>query len=84
MTRDGAHVEQYQDPPIVEATAVTPEGRITPQDLGLWKDEQIAPLSRINRFLHAQGAYAGIQLAHAGRKASMSQPWMPRAASATL
>ena len=62
---------------IVEATAVTPEGRITPQDLGLWKEEQIAPLARITRFLHSQGAYAGIQLAHAGRKASMSQPWMP-------
>ena len=62
---------------IVEATAVTPEGRITPQDLGLWKDEQIEPLARITRFLHSQGSYAGIQLAHAGRKASMSQPWVP-------
>jgi 2,4-dienoyl-CoA reductase-like NADH-dependent reductase (Old Yellow Enzyme family) len=62
---------------IVEATAVTPEGRITPGDLGLWKDEQIAPLARIVRFLHAQGAYAGIQIAHAGRKASMCAPWLP-------
>ena len=61
---------------IVEATAVTPEGRITPGDMGLWKDQQIAPLARIVRFLHAQGAYAGIQLAHAGRKASMTAPWL--------
>ena len=62
---------------MVEATAVTPEGRITPGDLGLWKDAQIAPLARIVRFLHTQGAYAGIQLAHAGRKASMTAPWEP-------
>ena len=62
---------------IVEATAVTPEGRITPGDLGLWKDEQVEPLARIVRFLHTQGAYAGIQLAHAGRKASMEVPWLP-------
>jgi 2,4-dienoyl-CoA reductase-like NADH-dependent reductase (Old Yellow Enzyme family) len=62
---------------IVEATAVTPEGRITPGDMGLWKDEQIEPLARIVRFLHTQGSYAGIQLAHAGRKASMTAPWLP-------
>ena len=60
---------------FTEACAVTPEGRISPQDLGLWKDGQIAPLRRITDFLHSQGAYAGIQLAHAGRKASMSPPW---------
>ncbi len=60
---------------IVEATAVEARGRITPQDLGLWKDEQIEPLARIVRFLHSQGAVAGIQLAHAGRKASTSRPW---------
>src|SRR6266540_1111983 len=55
---------------IVEATAVTPQGRISPQDSGLWKDEQIAPLKRIVDFVHSQGAKIGIQLAHAGRKAS--------------
>lgn len=55
---------------IVEATAVTPEGRISPGDLGLWSDEHIEPLARIARFIHSQGAVAGIQLAHAGRKAS--------------
>ncbi len=60
---------------FTEATAVTPEGRISPQDLGLWKDEQIAPLARITAFLHTQGARAGIQLAHAGRKASTYRPW---------
>ena len=60
---------------FTEATAVTPEGRISPQDLGLWKDEHIAPLARITAFLHTQGARAGIQLAHAGRKASTYRPW---------
>ena len=60
---------------IAEATAVVPEGRISPQDLGLWKDEHIEMLSRIFRFIDAQGAVAGIQLAHAGRKASTVRPW---------
>jgi 2,4-dienoyl-CoA reductase-like NADH-dependent reductase (Old Yellow Enzyme family) len=60
---------------IVEATAVTPQGRITPHDLGLWEDQQIAPLSRIARFLREMGAVAGIQIAHAGRKASCRRPW---------
>jgi 2,4-dienoyl-CoA reductase-like NADH-dependent reductase (Old Yellow Enzyme family) len=58
-----------------EATAVEPRGRISPEDLGLWKDEQVAGLERITRFLHAHGAAAGIQLAHAGRKASTARPW---------
>jgi 2,4-dienoyl-CoA reductase-like NADH-dependent reductase (Old Yellow Enzyme family) len=60
---------------FTEAAAVSPEGRITPQDLGLWKDDHIPALKRIVEFLHGQGARAGIQLAHAGRKASMSRPW---------
>jgi 2,4-dienoyl-CoA reductase-like NADH-dependent reductase (Old Yellow Enzyme family) len=60
---------------FTEATAVTPEGRISPQDLGLWKDEHVAPLARITAFLHYQGSRAGIQLAHAGRKASTFRPW---------
>ena len=59
---------------IVEATAVTPEGRITPCDLGLWKDEQIAELKKITEFIHSQGAVAGVQIAHAGRKASHQTP----------
>jgi len=60
---------------IFEATGVVPEGRISYGDLGLWKDEQIAPLARIVDFLHSQGAAAGIQLAHAGRKASTPVSW---------
>lgn len=60
---------------ITEAAAVSPEGRISPQDLGIWKDEHIQPLARITAFLHEQGSVPGIQLAHAGRKASMAVPW---------
>jgi 2,4-dienoyl-CoA reductase-like NADH-dependent reductase (Old Yellow Enzyme family) len=60
---------------MVEATAVTADGRITPGDLGIWKDDHIEPLTRIARFVHTQGAVAGIQLAHAGRKASCELPW---------
>jgi 2,4-dienoyl-CoA reductase-like NADH-dependent reductase (Old Yellow Enzyme family) len=60
---------------FVEATAVRREGRITHGDVGLWSDEQIAPLRRIAEFLRAQGAVPAIQLAHAGRKASMQRPW---------
>src|SRR6185312_11696645 len=55
---------------LTEATAVTPEGRISPQDLGLWKDEHMEMLARIGHFVRAQGAIYGSQLAHAGRKAS--------------
>jgi 2,4-dienoyl-CoA reductase-like NADH-dependent reductase (Old Yellow Enzyme family) len=60
---------------FVEATAVTPDGRISPGDLGIWSDEHVEPLARIARFVHSQGALAGIQLAHAGRKASCDVPW---------
>jgi len=60
---------------MVEATAVTPEGRITSGDLGFWDDDQIEPYARIARFLKSQGAVPAIQLAHAGRKASCHAPW---------
>lgn len=60
---------------ITEATAVSPEGRITPADLGIWKDEHIEMLERITTFIHQQGSVAGVQLAHAGRKASQTEPW---------
>lgn len=60
---------------ITEASAVSPEARITPGDLGIWKDEHIPELKRITDFLHQHGSYAGTQLAHAGRKATMSVPW---------
>jgi 2,4-dienoyl-CoA reductase-like NADH-dependent reductase (Old Yellow Enzyme family) len=65
---------------IVEATGVEARGRISPGDLGLWKDEQIEPLARIAKFIQSQGAAAGIQLAHAGRKASTHVPWEHRGA----
>src|SRR5258706_3967103 len=60
---------------LTEATAVVPEGRISPQDLGMWKDEHIEPLARVVRFIHEQGSVAGMQLAYAGRKASTYAPW---------
>lgn len=60
---------------ICEATAVSPEGRISPSDLGLWKDEHIQPLRRVTEFIKKMGACAGIQLAHSGRKGSTAAPW---------
>lgn len=61
---------------MVEATAVTAEGRITPKDMGIWSERHVEPLARIARFVRSQGAVAGIQLAHAGRKASCEVPWL--------
>ncbi|GAB3297574.1 NADH:flavin oxidoreductase/NADH oxidase [Hymenobacter humi] len=60
---------------ITEAAAVSPEGRISPDDLGIWKDEHLPMLQRITAFIVAQGSVPGIQLAHAGRKASTYSPW---------
>ncbi len=60
---------------MTEATAVVADGRISPDDLGIWTDAHIPPLARIVQFIEAQGAVAGIQLAHAGRKASTYRPW---------
>ncbi|MCC5698924.1 NADH:flavin oxidoreductase/NADH oxidase, partial [Klebsiella pneumoniae] len=60
---------------VTEATAVVPEGRISPGDTGLWNDEQTEAWRRINDFLHQQGAATAIQLAHAGRKASTTAMW---------
>lgn len=60
---------------IQEATAVSPEGRISPGDLGLWKDEHISELKKIASFIHQQGSLFAVQLAHAGRKASHALPW---------
>jgi 2,4-dienoyl-CoA reductase-like NADH-dependent reductase (Old Yellow Enzyme family) len=68
---------------MVEATAVLPEGRITPEDSGLWKDSQIEPLRKIVEFAHSQGQLIGIQLGHAGRKASTVAPWLSAGAVAT-
>jgi len=61
---------------MVEATSVTAEGRITPEDSGLWKDSQIEPLRKTVEFAHSQGQKIGIQLGHAGRKASTVAPWL--------
>ncbi len=60
---------------VAEATAVTAAGRISPHDLGIWRDEHVEMLARITRFIAAHGAVAGVQLAHAGRKASSDAPW---------
>ncbi|MCX7861287.1 NADH:flavin oxidoreductase/NADH oxidase [Chloroflexus sp.] len=60
---------------ILEATAVSPEGRISPFDLGIWSDEHAAALARLVKLIESLGAVAGIQLAHAGRKASVGRPW---------
>ncbi len=60
---------------LTEATAVVPEGRISPDDLGLWNDAQAEALGRVVRFITSQGAVPGVQLAHAGRKASNPAPW---------
>ncbi|CCL99714.1 uncharacterized protein FIBRA_01736 [Fibroporia radiculosa] len=69
---------------IVEATSVTPEGRITPEDSGLWCDEQIAPLREIVTFAHSQNQKIGIQLGHAGRKASTVAPWLSKGDTASV
>jgi 2,4-dienoyl-CoA reductase-like NADH-dependent reductase (Old Yellow Enzyme family) len=61
---------------FAEATAVDAHGRISPGDLGIWKDEHVEPLQRVTRFISSQGAISGIQLAHAGRKASTGIPWV--------
>jgi len=60
---------------IAEATAVEAWGRITPHDAGIWSDEHIEPLTRVTRVIKENGAVAGIQIAHAGRKASTNRPW---------
>ena len=60
---------------FTEATAVNPEGRISPHDLGIWKDKHIEQLKKITHFITQQGSVPGMQLAHAGRKASVTEPW---------
>ncbi len=61
---------------FTEATAVSPEGRISPEDLGIWSDAHIEFLSRITHFLKSQGTVPGMQIAHAGRKGSTQKPWV--------
>jgi 2,4-dienoyl-CoA reductase-like NADH-dependent reductase (Old Yellow Enzyme family) len=69
---------------IAEATAVVPEGRISPHDTGIWNDEQVAGWRRVTDFVHTQGAVIGLQLAHAGRKASIYPEWGPLAQKGTM
>ncbi|KAG4429626.1 hypothetical protein IFR05_014899, partial [Cadophora sp. M221] len=83
QTHLGGIIQRGPGLTIIEATAVAPEGRITPQDSGLWKDSQIEPLRKTVEFAHSQGQKIAIQLAHAGRKASTVAPWINRKAVAT-
>ena len=76
LTHMGGIIQRGPGLSFIEATAVQPWGRITPEDLGIWEDGQIGPLKRITEFAHSQGQKIGIQLAHAGRKASCVAPWL--------
>lgn len=83
MAHLGGIIQRGPGLAMVEATAITPQGRITPEDSGLWKDSQMGPLKRIVEFAHSQGQKIGLQLAHAGRKASTVAPWLSPGAVAT-
>lgn len=76
FTHLGGIIQRGPGLSFVEATSVVPEGRITPEDSGLWQDSQIEPLRKIVEFAHSQGQKIGIQLGHAGRKASTVAPWL--------
>ena len=82
LTHLGGIIQRSPGLTIIESTAVIEEGRITPEDSGLWEDSQIEPLKRLTDFAHSQGQYVGIQLNHAGRKASTVAPWIDRKAAA--
>jgi 2,4-dienoyl-CoA reductase-like NADH-dependent reductase (Old Yellow Enzyme family) len=83
LTHLGGILQRGPGLTIIEATSVTANGRITPEDSGLWTDSQIAPIKRIVEFAHSQSQLIGIQLAHAGRKASTVAPWLSSSALAT-
>lgn len=76
FTHLGGIIQRGPGLTFVEATAILPEGRITPEDLGLWKDSQMEGQRKVVEFAHSQGQKIGIQLAHAGRKASLVSPWI--------
>jgi 2,4-dienoyl-CoA reductase-like NADH-dependent reductase (Old Yellow Enzyme family) len=78
LTHLGGIIQRGPGLAFVEATAVQAEGRITPEDSGLWLDSQIEPLRRIVEFAHSQSQKIAIQLAHAGRKASTVAPWLSK------
>ena len=83
LTHLGGIIQRGPGLALMESTAVQKEGRITPQDIGLWEDGQIEPLARIVEFAHSQGQNIGIQLSHAGRKASTVAPFVSMNATAT-
>ncbi|KAF2870229.1 hypothetical protein BDV95DRAFT_76235 [Massariosphaeria phaeospora] len=83
FTHLGGIIQRGPGLSMVEATSITPEGRITPEDSGLWKDSQIEPLRKIVEFAHSQNQHIGIQLGHAGRKASTVAPWLSMGAVAS-
>ncbi|CAD6593248.1 MAG: hypothetical protein ASARMPREDX12_006956 [Alectoria sarmentosa] len=83
LTHLGGILERGPGLAFVEATAVAPNGRITPEDSGLWKDSQIAPLKKIVDFAHGQGQNIALQLCHAGRKGNTVAPWIDRKAGAS-
>lgn len=81
-THMGGIIQRGPGIACVEAAGVTPQGRITPEDVGLWKDSQMKPLKEVVEFAHSQGQKMMIQLAHAGRKASTVAPWLSAGAVA--
>ena len=83
FTHLGGIIQRGPGLTMIEATAVLPEGRITPEDAGLWQDSQIEPLKKIVEFAHSQNQKIGIQLGHAGRKASTVAPWLSMGDTAT-
>jgi 2,4-dienoyl-CoA reductase-like NADH-dependent reductase (Old Yellow Enzyme family) len=83
LTHLGGIIQRGPGLALMESTAVQKEGRITPQDIGLWEDGQIEPLKRIVDFAHSQGQKIGVQLSHAGRKASTVAPFVSMNATAT-
>lgn len=82
LTHLGGIIQRGPGLTFVEATAVTPQGRITPEDAGLWEDGQIEPFRKVVEFAHSQGQKIAIQLGHAGRKASTVAPWLSPGATA--
>ena len=75
-THMGGIIQRGPGLSCVEATSVTPEGRITPEDVGLWKDSQMEPMKRVVEFAHSQNQHIMIQLGHSGRKGSTVAPWL--------
>lgn len=78
LTHIGGIAQRGPGLTFIEATSVTPQGRITPEDVGLWEDGQIEPMKRIVDFVHSQNQKIAIQLGHAGRKASTVAPWLSK------